>query len=60
MKVSLLAGDDSNYVFPLLSALITEGITVDFIGNDNMQKADILPKATDHIKEQINFYIDYY
>jgi glycosyltransferase involved in cell wall biosynthesis len=41
MKVSLLTGgNDPPYVLPLLSALTSRGITVDFIGNDEMQNAE--------------------
>lgn len=42
MKVSLLTGGkDPPYVLPLLSALTSKAIIVDFIGNDEMQDADI-------------------
>ena len=41
MKVSLLtAGRDPEYALPLLSALISKGLTIEFIGNDEMQNAD--------------------
>lgn len=41
MKISLLTGgDDPTYALPLTSALVSKGITVDFIGNDAMQNVD--------------------
>ncbi len=41
MKISLLTGgDDPSYALPLLSALISKGIKVDFIGNNEMEKAE--------------------
>ena len=43
MKISLLtAGKDKPYVLGLLSGLIPTGIQVDFIGNDEMQNADVV------------------
>lgn len=43
MKVSLLTGGgDEQYAFGLLGALICKGVTVDFIGNDQMSKARIV------------------
>jgi D-inositol-3-phosphate glycosyltransferase len=43
MKISLLTGgDDPNYAFPLSSSLSSQGIEVDFIGNDEMQQAEII------------------
>lgn len=42
LKVSLLTGGmDPPYVLPLTLALISKGIVVDFIGNDDMQNTDI-------------------
>lgn len=43
MKVSLLTGGgDTPYALGLLGALISKDISVDFIGNDEMGKADIV------------------
>ncbi|MGA2515974.1 MAG: glycosyltransferase family 4 protein [Thermodesulfobacteriota bacterium] len=43
MKVSLLTGGgDKPYALGLLDALISRGITVDFIGNDEMSNAEIV------------------
>ena len=43
MKVSLLTGGgDKPYALGLLNALISKGVTVDFIGNDEMSNADIV------------------
>lgn len=43
MKVSLLTGGgDKPYALGLLDALISKGITVDFIGNDDMGNAEIV------------------
>lgn len=42
MKVSLLTGGGSApYVLSLLSGLISQGITIDFIGNDEMESAEV-------------------
>ena len=42
LRVSLLTGgDDPNYAIPLASAIATEEITVEFIGNDEMQQYEI-------------------
>lgn len=42
-RVSLLTGgDDPSYALPLLSALISKKILVDFIGSDRMAKAEIV------------------
>lgn len=42
VKVSLLTGGgDKPYALGLLESLIGRGVTVDFIGNDEMSKADI-------------------
>jgi len=42
MRISLLTGgDDPTYALPLLSALISKGMNVDFIGNDAMQNSEI-------------------
>ena len=42
LKVSLLTGGgDKPYALGLLEILIARGVTVDFIGNDEMSKADI-------------------
>jgi len=46
LKISLLTGgDDPNYAFPLLAELILKKIVVDFIGNDEMQSAEIVRRA---------------
>ncbi|MFX1590358.1 MAG: hypothetical protein ACFFC1_19670, partial [Promethearchaeota archaeon] len=51
MKVSLLTGGkDKPYVLGLLSGLIPNGITVDFIGNDEMQKASVMRN------DNVNYY----
>jgi glycosyltransferase involved in cell wall biosynthesis len=43
LKVSLLTGGgDKPYALGLLNALISKGVTVDFIGNDEMSNADIV------------------
>jgi glycosyltransferase involved in cell wall biosynthesis len=43
LKISLLTGgDDPNYALPFLSVLIDNGISVDFIGNNLMQNAEIV------------------
>ena len=43
MRITILTGgDDPSYALPLLSALIDKGLTVDFIGNDKMQNAEIV------------------
>jgi D-inositol-3-phosphate glycosyltransferase len=43
LRVSLLTGgDDPSYALPLLSALISAKILVDFIGSDRMEKAAIV------------------
>jgi D-inositol-3-phosphate glycosyltransferase len=43
LKVSLLTGGgDKPYALGLLNALISQGITVDFIGNDEMSTADVV------------------
>jgi D-inositol-3-phosphate glycosyltransferase len=43
MRVSLLTGGgDKPYAFGLLDALVSRGIAVDFIGNDDMSNADIV------------------
>ena len=40
MKISLLTGgDDPHYAFPLTSALVECGLTVDFIGSSQMRKS---------------------
>lgn len=42
-KISLLTGgDDPSYAIPLLSALASRGLRIDFIGNDAMQYAEAL------------------
>jgi D-inositol-3-phosphate glycosyltransferase len=42
LRISLLSGgNDPSYAIPLLSALVSRGIEVDFVGNDEMQKAEI-------------------
>lgn len=41
MKISLLTGaNDPSYALPLLAALISKGVHVDFIGNDEMESAE--------------------
>jgi D-inositol-3-phosphate glycosyltransferase len=41
MKATILTGgDDPSYALPLLSTLIDKGLTVDFVGNDEMQNAE--------------------
>lgn len=43
MKISLLtAGKDKPYVLGLLSGLVSAGMQVDFIGNDEMKNADVV------------------
>ena len=43
MKISILTGGhDESYALPLLTALVARGICVDFIGNDYMQRADVV------------------
>lgn len=43
MKISLLtAGKDPHYALGLLSALISKGIIIDFIGNDSMTDAGVV------------------
>jgi glycosyltransferase involved in cell wall biosynthesis len=43
LKVSLLTGGgDKPYALGLLDALISQGVTVDFIGNDEMSEAEIV------------------
>jgi glycosyltransferase involved in cell wall biosynthesis len=40
-KISLLTGgNDPSYALPLLSSLVSKGTKVDFIGNDEMQRAE--------------------
>ena len=42
LKTSLLSGgDDPSYALPLLSALVSKEIIVDFVGNDQMQRSEI-------------------
>jgi glycosyltransferase involved in cell wall biosynthesis len=51
MKISLLtAGKDKPYVLGLLSGLVANNINVDFIGNDEMQTADIVSD------EKVNYF----
>jgi D-inositol-3-phosphate glycosyltransferase len=51
LKVSLLTGgQDEHYAFGLLGALISKGINVDFIGNDDMSKAEIVAD------KRVNFF----
>jgi glycosyltransferase involved in cell wall biosynthesis len=43
IKISLLTGgDDPSYALPLLSSLISQGIRVDFIGNNAMQSNNVV------------------
>ena len=52
MKVALFTGGNAtpHYVLGLLSGLISQGIEVDFIGNDEMSSASILKN------KGVNFY----
>ena len=51
MKVSLLTGGgDKPYALGLLSALHSKGVTVDFIGNDDMSTSELLAD------EKVNFF----
>src|SRR6266446_10425768 len=41
----LTGGDDPTYAIPLATALLDQGITVDLIGNDDMQQSPLVHKA---------------
>src|SRR5262245_57048592 len=46
IQVALLTGgDDPTYAIPLATALLDQGITVDFIGNDSMQQSPLMQRA---------------
>src|SRR5919198_510328 len=42
----LTGGDDPTYAIPLATALLDHGITVDLIGNDDMQRSPLVQKAS--------------
>ena len=43
MKVTLLSGqNDPPYILPFVSALTSKGLTVEFIGNSEMKKTDVV------------------